>query len=130
MFEGIGGAILLAILDYLYIFVVLGGLAIVMVLLGKIVKRFESKKTHKEIKVTSPVINTALIKEKEKFNGELIAVITAAMVFYLKKPKSKFKIVNIKRYRPFITTPWSSMGRQNVMLGKNININLGGRFIK
>jgi len=35
MFEGISGALLLAIMDYLYIFVVLGGLALLMVIVGK-----------------------------------------------------------------------------------------------
>ena len=120
MFEGISGAILLAILDYLYIFVVLAGLAIVMILLGKIIRRFEAKKAPKDNKVVLQTTNTTLEKDKEKTNGELIAVMTAAIVSYLEKPKSQFRIVSIKRYRPLITTPWSAIGRQEAMMGKSI----------
>src|SRR5665648_147516 len=99
MFEGISGAILLAILDYLYIFVVLGGLAILMVIVGKIVKKYE-------------------IKEEEKNDDHLIAIITAAISSCLEKPKSRFKVVNIKKYRTSSMTPWSAMGRQELMSGR------------
>jgi len=119
MFEGTSGAILLAILDYLYIFVVLGGLAILMVIVGKIVKKYETKKTNKETKVITPVFNTAEIKEEEKNDDCLIAIITAAISSYLEKPKSRFKVVNIKKYRTSSMTPWTTMGKQELMLRKN-----------
>ena len=116
MFEGTSGAILLAILDYLYIFVVLGGLAILMVIVGKIVKKYE---TNKETKVITPVFNTAEIKEEEKNDDRLIAIITAAISSYLEKPKSRFKVVNIKKYRTSSMTPWTTMGKQELMLRNN-----------
>ncbi|MCK5767002.1 MAG: OadG family protein [Candidatus Atribacteria bacterium] len=119
MFEGTSGAILLAILDYLYIFVVLGGLAILTVILGKIVKKYETKKTNKVTKVISPVINTPEMNEEEGNDDRLIAVITAALSFYLEKPKSSFKVVNIKKYRISSMSPWATMGKQELMLRKN-----------
>lgn len=123
MFEGIGGTFLLAILDYLYVFVVLGAFAIIVTLVGKIVKILEAKKISKETNITSPVINnTVSAKGKEEFNGKLVSVITATVVSCLEKPKSEFKIINIKRYRPVTMSPWVVMGRQELILGKNINI--------
>ena len=118
MFEGISGALLLAIMDYLYIFVVLAGLALLMVIVGKVVKNFEAKKVVKENKISPPVIDTIPIKEKEEFNGKLVAVITAAVASYLKKPKSEFKVVNIKKYNPAGTAPWTVIGRQELTLGR------------
>jgi Na+-transporting methylmalonyl-CoA/oxaloacetate decarboxylase gamma subunit len=120
MFEGIGGALLLAIMDYLYIFVVLGGLALLMVIVGKIVQNYSTKKVAKETKITPQVISATPVKEKEEFDGKLIAVITAAVVSYLEKPKSEFKIVNIKKYKPAVIAPWTVIGREELMLGKNI----------
>jgi len=50
----------------------------------------------------------------------LISVITAAIASCLATPRSEFKIVNIKKYRPLITAPWSAVGRQEAILGRNI----------
>jgi len=119
MFEGISGAFLLAIMDYLYIFVVLGGLALLMVIVGKVVQKFSEKKVVKENKISPQLIDATTVKEKEEFNGKLIAVITAAVASYLEKPKSEFKIVNIKKYKPAVMAPWTVIGRQELMLGKN-----------
>jgi len=118
MFEGISGAILLAILDYLYIFVVLGGLAILMTVLGKIVKKYETKKVNQDTKIPSPALNIAQIKEKEKVDVRLTAIISAAISSYIEKPKSRFKVVNIKKYKNSSMTPWTTMGKQELMLGK------------
>ena len=118
MFEGISGALLLAIMDYLYIFVVLGGLALLMVIVGKVVQNYSAKKVVKVNKISPPVINVTPVKEKEEFDGKLVAVITAAVASYLEKPKSKFKIVNIKKYQTSLIAPWTAMGRQELMLGK------------
>jgi len=118
MFEGIGGAFLLAIMDYLYIFVVLGGLALLMVIVGKVVQNFEAKKVVKENKIFPPVISATPVKEKEEFDGKLVAIITAAVASYLEKPKSKFKILSIKKYQASLIAPWTAMGRQELMLGR------------
>jgi len=120
MFEGISGALLLAIMDYLYIFVVLGGLALLMVIVGKAVQNFLAKKVVKENKISPPVIDATPVQEKEEFDGKLVAIITAAVASYLEKPKSEFKIVNIKKYKPTVIAPWTVIGRQELMLGKNI----------
>jgi len=39
---------------------------------------------------------------------------------YLEKPRSEFKIISIKKYKPSAINPWTAMGRQELMLGKNI----------
>ena len=118
MFEGISGALLLAIMDYLYIFVVLGGLALLMVIVGKAVQNFSTKKVAKENKISPPVIEATPVKEKEEFDGKLVAIITAAVALYLEKPKSEFKVVNIKKYNPAGTAPWTVIGRQELTLGR------------
>jgi len=48
----------------------------------------------------------------------LVAIITAAVALYLEKPKSEFKIVNIKKYNPAGTAPWTVIGRQELTLGR------------
>jgi len=119
MFEGINGAIQLAVIDMILVFVVLGGLALVMVFLKNIVEIKKEKKIPKEVKVTSPPSSITSIKEKEEVDGKLIAVITAAVASYLEKPKSKFKILSIKKYQTSLIAPWAATGRQELMLGKN-----------
>jgi len=119
MFEGINGAIQIAIIDMILVFAVLGGLALVMVLLKNIIGIKETKKTTKETMIVPPTISTVKIKEKEEVDGKLIAVITAAVASYLEKPKSKFKILSIKKYQTSLITPWAAMGRQELMLEKN-----------
>jgi len=118
MFEGINGAIQIAIIDMILVFAVLGGLALVMVLLKNIIGIKETKKTTKETMIVPPTISTVKIKEKEEVDGKLIAVITAAVASYLEKPKSKFKILSIKKYQTSLITPWAAMGRQELMLEK------------
>ena len=120
MFEGISGAIQLAIIDMILVFAVLAGLALVMVFLKNIVGIKEAKKISKETKVSLPAISTIKVKEKEEVEDKLVAVITAAVVSYLEKPRSKFKIISIKKYKPSAINPWTTMGRQELMLGKNI----------
>ena len=120
MFEGIDGAIQLTIIDMVLVFLILGGLALVMVLLKNIVEIKETKKIPKETKIVPPVISTNSIKENEEVEGKLVAVITAAVASYLEKPRSEFKILSIKKYKSSAINPWTTMGRQELMLGKNI----------
>ena len=118
MFEGITGAIQIAVIDMILVFLILGGLALVMVLLKNIVKIKETKKIPKETKIVPPVISTNSIKENEEVEGKLVALITAAVATCLEKPKSKFKILSIKKYQTSLITPWAAMGRQELMLEK------------
>ena len=120
MFEGIGGALQLAVIDMTLVFLILGGLALVMVLLKNIVEIKERKKIPKETKILPPVSSTNSIKENEKVEGKLVALITAAVASYLEKPKSEIKILQIKEYKPSVISPWTTLGRQELMLGKNI----------
>ena len=119
MFEGINGAIQIAVIDMILVFAVLGGLALVMVFLKNIVGIKEEKKISKEVKVAPPASSITSIKEKEEVDSKLIAVITAAVASYLEKPKSKFKILSIKKYQTSLIAPWAAMGRQELMLEKN-----------
>jgi hypothetical protein len=41
------------------------------------------------------------------------------MASCLEKPKGKFKILSIKKYQPSLITPWTAIGRQELMLEKN-----------
>ena len=118
MFEGINGAIQLAVIDMTLVFLILGGLALVMVLLKNIVKIKETKKIPKETKIIPPVISTNSIKANEEVEGKLVALITAAVATCLEKPKSKFKILSIKKYQTSLITPWAAIGRQELMLEK------------
>ena len=118
MFEGINGALQVAIIDIVIVFLVLGGLALIIVSLKNVVGIKKEKKMPKEIKVTSPPSGVTSIKEKEKIDGKLVAIITAAVASYLEKPKSKFKILSIKKYQTSSIAPWSAMGRQELMLGR------------
>ena len=118
MFEGINGALQLAIIDMVIVFLVLAGLALIIVSLKNVVGIKKEKKMPKEIKVTSLPSGVTSIKEKEEIDGKLVAVITAAVDSYLEKPKSKFKILSIKKYQTSSIAPWSAMGRQESMLGR------------
>ncbi len=118
MFEGINGALQVATIDMVIVFLVLGGLALIIVSLKNVVGIKKEKKMPKEIKVTSLPSGVTSIKEKEEIDGKLVAVITAAVASYLEKPKSKFKILSIKKYQTSSIAPWSAMGRQELMLGR------------
>lgn len=118
MFEGIDGAIQVAIIDMILVFTVLGGLALIIVSLKNIVGIKKEKKIPKEVKITPLASSITSIKEKEEINGKLVAVITAAMASFLEKPKSKFKILSIKKYQTSLIAPWSAMGRQELMSGR------------
>ncbi len=118
MFEGISGAIQVAVIDMILVFAVLGGLALIIVFLKNIIGIKKEKKMPKEVKVTSPPSSITSIKEKEEIDGKLVAVITAAVASYLEKPKSKFKILSIKKYQTSSIAPWSAMGRQELMSGR------------
>ena len=115
MFEGINGAIQVAIIDMILVFAVLGGLALVMVFLKNIIGIKETKKTIKETMIAAPTISTVKVKEKEEVDGKLIAVITAAVASYLEKQRSEFKVVSIRKYKSSIVAPWTVMGRQELM---------------
>ena len=119
MFEGISGAFQLAVIDMILVFVILGGLALVMVLLKNVVS-VKAVKLPKEVKKITPEVNIASNVQAKEMETELIAVITASVASCLASPGREFKIVNIKKYRPLITTPWSAIGRQEAMLGRNI----------
>jgi len=116
MFEGINGAIQLAVIDMILVFTVLIGLASVMVFLKNIVGIKEEKKISKEVKVSPSASSITSIKEKEEVDGKLITVITAAVASYLEKQKSEFKVVSIRKYKSSILAPWTAMGRQELML--------------
>jgi Na+-transporting methylmalonyl-CoA/oxaloacetate decarboxylase gamma subunit len=116
MFEGINGAIQLAVIDMILVFTVLAGLALVMVFLKNTVGIKEVKKIDKETKITPPV--TSAIKVKEEVEDKLVAIITAVVASYLEKPKSKFKVLSIKNYQPSLITPWTAIGRQELMSSK------------
>lgn len=116
MFEGINGAIQLAIIDMILVFAVLVGLALVIVFLKNIIGIKEEKKISKEVKVFPPTSSITSIKEKEEVDGKLVAVITAAVASYLEKQKSEFKVVSIRKYKSSIVAPWTVMGRQELML--------------
>jgi sodium pump decarboxylase gamma subunit len=116
MFEGINGAIQVAIIDMVIVFLVLGGLALIIVSLKNIVGIKEEKKISKEVKIVPPASSITSIKEKEEVDSKLVAVITAAVATYLEKPKSKFKILSIKKYQMSLIAPWTAMGRQELML--------------
>lgn len=120
MFEGISGAFQLAAIDMILVFVILAGLALVMVLLKNIVGIKEAKKIPKEAKITPSAISATPVKEKEVVEGKLVAAITAAVASYLEKSRSEFKILSIKKYKPSAINPWTAIGRQELMLGKNI----------
>ena len=119
MFEGINGALQVAIIDMIIVFLVLGGLALIIVSLKNIIGIKEEKKISKEVKVTPPALSITSIREKEEIDGKLVAVITAVVASYLEKPKSKFKILSIKKYQTSLITPWAAIGRQELMLEKN-----------
>ena len=118
MFEGISGAIQVAVIDIILVFAVLGGLALIIVFLKNVVGIKKEKKMPKEVKVTSPPSSITSIKEKEEIDGKLVAVITAAVASYLEKPKSKFKTLSIKKYQTSSIASWSAMGRQELMSGR------------
>ncbi|MBC8499684.1 MAG: OadG family protein [Candidatus Atribacteria bacterium] len=117
MFEGISGAIQVAIIDMIIVFLVLGGLALVILYMKNIVGDKKGKNISKEVKVISPPPGTTFLKEE--VDSKLVAVIAAAVASYLEKPKSKFKILNIKKYHTSLIAPWTAMGRQELMLEKN-----------
>ena len=116
MFEGISGALQVAIIDMILVFAVLGGLALVMILLKNIIGITEIKKTTKETMIAPPTISTVKVKEKEEVDGKLVAVITAAVASYLEKQRSEFKVVSIRKYKSSVVAPWTVMGRQELML--------------
>lgn len=116
MFEGINGAIQLAVIDMVLVFAVLVGLALVIVFLKNIIGIKEEKKISKEVKVFPSASSITSIKEKEEVDGKLVAVITAAVASYLEKQKSEFKVVSIRKYKSSIVAPWTVMGRQELML--------------
>jgi len=124
MLEGIGGAIQLAVIDMVLVFAVLSGLALVMVLLKNVVKtktKVRKKISNLEgIKITPSTESSSRIIRQEEIEGKLVAVITAAVSSYLEKPGSEFKILSIRKYEPSTINPWIAMGRQELMLGKNI----------
>ena len=120
MFEGISGAFQLAVIDMILVFAVLAGLALVMVFLKNVVGIKEAKKIPKEAKITPSAISATPVKDKEEVEGKLVAAITAAVASYLEKPRSEFKIISIKKYKSSIVAPWTVIGRQELMLGKNI----------
>jgi len=116
MFEGINGALQVAVIDMILVFAVLGGLALVMVFLKNIVGIKETKKIAKETIIVPPAINTVKTKEKEEVDGKLIAVITSAVASCLEKQRSEFKVVSIRKYKSSVVAPWTVMGRQELML--------------
>lgn len=122
MFEGINGAFQLAVIDMVLVFAVLGGLALVMVFLKNIVGIKVEKKIPKAkvAKVAPPVIGSTQVREKEEVEGKLVAVISAAVASYLEKPRGEFKILSIRKYKSSVINPWTAIGRQELMLGKNI----------
>lgn len=122
MFKGIIGGLQLSIIVMVLVFAVLGLLALVMYRLKYVVGTEISKKPEKAREVNtsiSPDVST-IKEEKSEDREELVAVISAAVSYLWEKPGSRFKVLNIRRVDTVSINPWTVVGRQELMLGKNI----------
>jgi len=122
MFKGIIGGIQLSVINMLLVFSVLSLLALVMYALKYLVKTKANKKPEqaKETSViTSSPVSTGKeeqIEEKER----IVAIVSAAVAYLWEKPGKKFRVLSIRRMDTTSMNPWTAMGRQELMLGKNI----------
>lgn len=130
MYEGIEGAIKIAIIDLILVFVILGLLALLMVGLREIVK-LTSRKASGIKEVAIPEKERIIPEQKDrveisaaekKEDQELIAVITAAVANLMERPIHQVKIINIKRDIMSGASPWTIAGKQSIM-SKRISMN-------
>ena len=131
MYVGIKGAIMLTIIAMSIVFSVLGLLALMMVALRRIVG-LASLKKGKEIKVivsekkeVKDAAKTTLLPDstgEEKEDGNIIAVISAAISSYLESTSAiqPIRVLSIRRVTPLSLTPWAIAGKQNQMSERNL----------
>ncbi|GAB4116860.1 MAG: OadG family protein [Candidatus Caldatribacteriota bacterium] len=122
MFKGIIGGIQLSVIDMLLVFSVLGLLALVMYALKYLVKPKANKKPE-ETKGSSMITSSPVSTVKEEQIGEkekLVAIVSAAVACLWGKPGKKFRVLSIRRMDTTSMNPWTAMGRQELMLGKNV----------
>jgi sodium pump decarboxylase gamma subunit len=123
MYVGLEGAIKIAITVIILVFVILVLLALLMMGLRVIIEMTSKKQVKpekeiitqkKEVITEKPEVKTTAQKSNE-LNGELVAVITAAIASYMETPMERVKVLNIKRAMPASTNPWAIAGMQNIM---------------
>ncbi len=122
MFKGIIGGIQLSVINMLLVFSVLSLLALVMYALKYLVKTKANKKPE-ETKGTSVIISSPVSTTKEEQIEEkerIVAIVSAAVAYLWEKPGKKFRVLSIRRMDTTSMNPWTAMGRQELMLGKNI----------
>lgn len=86
------------------------------VLMSKFIQRVESKQALTEVKpAVAPApasVTTAVVKDEDE--GELIAVITAAIAASMNTSMHNIVVTNIRRV-PDTTPTWGKLGRSDVM---------------
>ncbi|MDD3656045.1 MAG: OadG family transporter subunit [Atribacterota bacterium] len=146
MYEGIKGAILLSMIAMSIVFLVLGLLALLMVGLRKMVKfsstsiriakdkkviDTEKRDIEKEGKVIPLPEEKKTVITKQEQNGEMIAVISAAVTNYLSMAESAqpIKVISIKRIMSQTLNTWLISGRQNMMTERiSVSVKRKGGF--
>lgn len=123
MYVGIEGAVRIAITVMILVFIILSLLALLMIGLREIIKltsRKEDKKgeislSEKDKTIIKKPILEESVKKSDRYNKELIAVISAALSSYMETPLKKIKIINISRSTLVDSNPWVMSGKQNMM---------------
>lgn len=140
MYEGMEGAIRVALIDFILVFAILGLLALSMMGLHEIIKLMSRKKSVVEKNVVlekdKMILESesqkaiATVEKEEDADGRLIAVISAAMSSYLEKPINQIKVIHIQRSMPVWASPWTIYGKQNFMSNRSlINSKNKGRVL-
>jgi len=130
MYEGIEGALKVALIDFIMVFIILGLLALSMIGLHEIIKLTSRKKAgeskitlaEKDRIISEPQDREEIITEKKSEDGQLVAVISAALSGLMERPKHQIKIINIRRIMPAGANPWTIAGKQSIM-SKRISMN-------
>jgi sodium pump decarboxylase gamma subunit len=123
MYVGLEGAIKIAYIVMILVFVILALLALLMMGLRVIIELTSKKKakpensrvTEKKIVTVEKTEGRDLEEKSNKYSEELVAVIAAAISSYMETPMKRIKIINIKRTMPDGINPWSITGMQNTM---------------
>jgi Na+-transporting methylmalonyl-CoA/oxaloacetate decarboxylase gamma subunit len=123
MYEGIEGAIKIALIDMILVFVILGLLALLMIGLKEIVKLASRKESgikkvaipEKDRIIPEKQDHEEIITAEQEGDGQLIAVLSAAVASLMERPLYQVKIINIKRSIPSGANPWTISGKQNLM---------------
>ncbi len=93
MLEGISGAVIVAVIDFLMVFLVLGGLAVVIVGLQKFVQLLEKPAAETELKPGSVSPQSSQVNQIHAH----IAAITAAMYGFTSRSPEAFRIEDVKK---------------------------------